>query len=77
MRLEKSAEAIVDHTGRRAESFSPRSSLSHLDERGAAARYNGSVIRPADFREAGSGSEMSEEQQAFTAMEQVTSLDQC
>jgi hypothetical protein len=33
MRLEKSAEAIVDQTGRRAESFSPRSSLNYLDER--------------------------------------------
>jgi len=34
----------------------------------------GSVIRPVDFGEAGSGSETNEEQQAFTAMGQQRAL---
>jgi len=36
----------------------------------------GSVIRPVDFGEAGSGSETNEEQQAFTAMDQQRALTQ-
>jgi len=36
----------------------------------------GSVIRPVDFGEAGSGSETSEEQQSFTAVEQQRALTQ-
>jgi hypothetical protein len=34
----------------------------------------GSVIRPVDFGEAGSGSETNEEQQAFTAKDQKRAL---
>jgi hypothetical protein len=35
---------------------------------------HGSVIRPVDFGDAGSGSETSEEQQAFAAVEQQRAL---
>ncbi len=85
MQLEKSAEAIVEHTARRAESFSQGAvwdiSMNVVRQQGITKQLSlfeqvGSVIRPADFGEAGSGSETKEEQQAFTATDRQRALTQ-
>jgi hypothetical protein len=85
MQLEKSAEAIVEHTARRAESFSQGAvwdiSMNVVRQQGITKQLSlfqqvGSVIRPVDFGEAGSGSETKEEQQAFTATDRQRALTQ-
>ena len=85
MQLEKSAEAIVDHTDRRAEPFSQGAvwtiSMSVERQQGITQQLSlfeqvGAVIRPVDFGEAGSRSETNEEPQTFTAVEQQRALTQ-
>ena len=85
MRLEKSAEAIVDHTDRRAESFSQGAvwTISMSEERQQRITQQlslfeqvGSVIGPVEFGDAGSGSETHEEPQSFTAVDQQRALTQ-